>query len=161
MQKATGTGRCYIFSEDYVSHPCEAAFASDIVIHNSLDAGTAGMECALTGIPTLLLDKNGWRKSQLYKAGKGKVVFNDLITLWDELNNHWNNKTNPDFGDWSLIINDLDPFRDGKATKRMSKYLSWIIECFNEGLDRGAALEVAANRYAKQWGNDKIQKISV
>ena len=62
----------------------------------------------------------------------------------------------PGFGDWSPIINDLDPFRDGKAAQRMGNYLNWLIQGFDEGLGRNDVMENATEKYRKQWGNDKV-----
>ena len=65
----------------------------------------------------------------------------------------------PGFGDWSPIIDDLDPFRDGKAAQRMGNYLNWLIQGFEKGLDRGTNLEETAERYRKQWGADKVLSV--
>ena len=62
----------------------------------------------------------------------------------------------PGFGDWTSIIDELDPFRDGKAAYRMGNYLNQLISGFEKGLDRKAILENAAEIYAKEWGSDKI-----
>ena len=58
--------------------------------------------------------------------------------------------------EWSSIIDDLDPFRDGKAALRMGNYLKWLIQGFEEGLDKDAVMADAAENYRKQWGNDKV-----
>jgi len=60
------------------------------------------------------------------------------------------------FGDWSSIINDLDPFRDGNAAKRMGDYLHWLVQGFEEGLERETVMANAAEKYRKLWGNDKV-----
>ena len=60
------------------------------------------------------------------------------------------------FGDWSSIVNDLDPFRDGLAAKRIGTYLNWMIKDFDAGFDREDVLKRAAKRYAEAWGSDKV-----
>ena len=60
------------------------------------------------------------------------------------------------FGDWASIIDDLDPFRDGMAAFRMGTYLEWLIEGFENNLDREVIMANAAGRYKKQWGTDKV-----
>ena len=53
-------------------------------------------------------------------------------------------------------MNDLDPFRDGLAAKRIGDYLNWMIKDFDAGFDREAVLIRAAKRYAEKWGSDKV-----
>ena len=162
LNEAIQTGRCYFNEEsDYSggknlkSRPAEAALASDIAIHQCLYAGSAGLEAALAGIPTLLFDRYGMKHSQLYKLGVGKVVFTDRSVMWDALREHWDKEPIPGFGDWSPIIDDLDPFRDGKAAYRMTTYLHWLLEGFKQGVERETILADVAERYANEWGDDK------
>jgi hypothetical protein len=69
---------------------------------------------------------------------------------------HWKKKPILGFGDWSPILDDLDPFRDGKAAYRITTYLNWLLEGFNQGRDRETILSDAAERYSQKWGADKI-----
>ena len=62
----------------------------------------------------------------------------------------------PLIGDWSPIIDDLDPFRDGKAVYRMNAFLNYLLEGFKQDLARDDALQMAAERYASDWGDDKV-----
>ena len=66
VDKAIGTGRCHIFlstdeviKKNFIHPPALAALASDIAVHDSLVAGTAGVEAALTGTPTVFFDNYG------------------------------------------------------------------------------------------------------
>ena len=163
LDEAIQTGRCYFNDEsDYIggkklnSRPAEAALASDLAIHQCLYAGSAGLEAALAGIPTLLFDRYGMKHSQLYKLGVGKVVFNNRNSMWDALKEHWMKGPIQGFGDWTPIIDDLDPFKDGKAVYRMTTYLHWLLEGFKQGVQRETILADAAERYANDWGEDKI-----
>ena len=158
FENAIATGRCNIFmAEASAIPPSVAALASDIAIHGCVWAATAGFEAALTGVPTLLLDPDNWRVSQLYQLGEGKVVFQTWNHLWETLQEHWSTPAGvPGFGDWSSLIAELDPFRDGKAAERMGTYLHWLIQGFEQGLGREVIMADAAERYCKQWGNDKV-----
>jgi hypothetical protein len=159
MEQAIETGRCYLFDQDYVATPAEAAMASDIAIHDNLCAGTAGLEAALAGTPTLMLDRYGWHRSRIYKLGE-KVVFQGLPLLWEALMEHWNKQAIPGFGDWSPIMDEFDPFRDGQAAHRMGTYLHWLIQGYEKGQDREVILADAAAKYCKQWGQDKVVQMS-
>ena len=156
LEQAIETGRCYLFDQDYITTPAEAAMASDITIHDSLWAGTAGLEAALAGTPTLMLDRYGWHRSRIYKLGEKSVVFLEWQHLWEALMEHWNKRKIPGFGDWSPIIDEFDPFRDGKAAHRMGTYLHWLIQGYEKGQDREVILADAAEKYCKRWGRDKV-----
>ena len=134
-----------------------AGLSSDICVSGHLGGGTAPLECAIAGLPTLLIDREGCPESKLYELPEGKVIFKDWPSAIDAIMLHFNTPGGMDgFGDWSSIINDLDPFRDGYGAKRMGNYLHWLIQGFEEGLDRDAVMADAAEKYRKQWGNDKV-----
>ncbi|MFA7677124.1 MAG: hypothetical protein WCY34_03025, partial [Candidatus Omnitrophota bacterium] len=110
----------------------------------------------LAGVPTLLIDREGWPVSSLYKLGE-KVVFTDWSSLWRICQDHWRTPGGvPGFGDWSLMLEELDPFRDGHAAQRIGTYLQWLLEGFKSGLKRDEVLAQAACRYAQTWGKDKV-----
>lgn len=163
LEEAEKTGRCYIFESGKLAGsfpPAIASIASDVTIHGHLCAATAGLEAALSGAPTILMDREGWPKSKLYNLELGKVVFNKWDTLWDALQEHMNSVNGmPGFGDWSSMIDELDPFRDGKASDRMGTYLKWILEGFKDKKSRDNILADAAERYCKKWGYDKVVSI--
>ena len=163
LARAEATGRCYVYQGQGITGsypPAAAALASDIAIHGHLVAGTAGMESALAGVPVLLLDREGWSASPLYQLGVGKVVFNDWEGLWEACCQHWSTGEGVQgFGDWTPMLDALDPFRDGRAAERMGTYIQWLIEDFRAGLDRDTVMANAAERYCSSWGDDKITRI--
>ena len=95
--------------------------------------------------------------SKLYDLGIGTVIFHDWQKLWDNLEKHWKNSPIPRFGDWSQIIGDMDPFRDGMAAKRITSYLACLLDGYNKGLDRDSIMSKAAEKYSKEWGSDKVK----
>ena len=161
LEEAIKSGRCILFEESgrhtTSSPPLLGGLASDVCIHGHLSAGTAALECALEGRPTLLIDREGCHESKLYELPKDKVIFKNWDDAIDAMMEHLQTPNGiPKFGDWSPIIEDLDPFRDGKAAQRMGNYLNWLIQGFEQGLDKEVILSDAAERYAKEWGNDKV-----
>ena len=161
LDKAISTGRCYIFDESgrhtTSAPPVLAGLASDVCIHGHLSAGTAALECALEGIPTLLIDREGAKNSKLYELPKGKVIFQDWPSAIDALMEYFNSPDeSSNFGDWSSIIDELDPFRDGMAANRMGTYLKWLIDGYDNNLEREVIMINAANKYKKIWGDDKV-----
>ena len=57
------------------------------------------------------------------------------------------------------MLDELDPFRDGRAAERMGTYLQWLIEGFRDGRDREAIMADAAERYCTTWGSDKVTQV--
>lgn len=164
LKRAEATGRCVVFEEGPLqgaSPPAVAALAADLMIHGHLNAATAGLDAALAGVPTVLMDRLGWSISPLYRLGVGRVVFTEWASLWKACLEHWNRPGGiPGFGDWSDMLDELDPFRDGRAAERMGAYLGWLLEGFQGGLDRGTVMADAAERYSARWGKDKIAHVN-
>lgn len=158
FENAIATGRCHVFmAEASGIPPAIAALSSDVAIHGSVWAATAAIEASLTGTQTLLIDHDNWHMSQLYQLGKEKVIFQSWQDLWDTLLDHWKIPQGiQGLGDWSLLLDELDPFRDGKAAERMGNYLHWLIQGFEEGLDKEVIMADAAERYGRQWGTDMV-----
>lgn len=165
LEKAEKTGRCIVLEGDGILKsnypPALGALAADVAIHGDMHAGTAGIEAALAGVPTLLLDKSGWPDSKLYELGKNKIVFDDWESLWLCCEDFWRSNCKiENFGDWSHLLNDLDPFRDGRAAERTGTYLKWLVDGYNAGQSRENILSDAAQRYTEIWGHDKITSIN-
>jgi hypothetical protein len=160
LEEVKATGRCYVFDVGPVQGsypPAVAALASDVAIHEFLSSGTAGLESALCGVPTLLLDREGWPLSNLYELGVGKVVFTEWQDLWEACNGYRKASGSFDgFGKWTPLLDEIDPFRDGRAAERMGTYLKWLMDGFRAGLPRNTIMADAAERYCQLWGDDKI-----
>ena len=74
-------------------------------------------------------------------------------SLWTAASEHWSRPGGvPGFADWSALLPELDPFRDGRAAERTGAYLAWLREGLDAGVGRERALSDAAERYTKQWG---------
>jgi len=164
MEEAQSTGRCYIFLDGVIQGsvpPALAALIADVAVHDGITSPTAGMESAFCGTPTLLLDNEGWPVSNLYVLGIDKVMFNNWEVLWAAYREYLNSyKGVPGFGDWSPVLNEIDPFRDGQAARRIGTYLEWLLEGFRSGLNKETIMADAAERYCKQWGHDKIVSVT-
>jgi hypothetical protein len=161
LHAAELTKRGYVYEEsgrDVTSAPpVLAALVADVCVHGHLCAGTAALECALAGLPTLLIDREGVPDSKLQELPRGKVVFHDWPEAIDAVMEHFERPGGiPGFGDWSFVIGKLDPFQDGLAAKRIGDYLSWLVDGFERGLNRDAVMARASDRYAAIWGNDKV-----
>lgn len=165
MSKLESCGRCFIFEDGLMQGsypPAVAAKAADIAIHGHLHASTAGIEAALAGIPTVLLDREGWPSCPLYAYDtEDKIIFHSWEQLWPILSQHLKRPGGvTGFADWSKLLDMFDPFGDGHAAERIGNYLSWIMDSLRAGDSRNKALADAAQRYAEKWGKDKVVAIN-
>jgi len=166
LTAAEKTGRCLVLEGRGAGYASStpvllAGLASDVVIHGHLAAGTAALECVLSGIPTALIDREGAPESKLYELPTGKVRFANWEEAVESLMTHFRAKNGvSDFGIWDeTFLREMDPFRDDKGGARMGEYLQWLIDGFDRGQDRQRILEEAASRYRDRWGEDKVVSI--
>lgn len=165
LKELESRGRCFVF-ESGVAHgaypPVVAAKAADIAIHGHLCAMTAGVEAALAGIPTVLLDREGWPSCPFYSYGvEEKIIFRSWESLWPILIQYLKHPGSvPGFADWSGLLDMLDPFRDGRAAQRIANYLSWIMDGLRMGYSREQVFSDAAQCYTQIWGEDKVISIN-
>mgnify|MGYP004264080921 CR=1 FL=1 len=61
-----------------------------------------------------------------------------------------------EFGNWSNVVDQFDPFRDGKAAYRIGTFKKWLLEGLNQRKNRDIIIKNAVDRYANIWGNDKV-----
>ena len=163
LDRAVATGRCKVFLDSgrYTSKipPLLAALSSDLCIHGHLSAGTAGLESALAGVPTILIDREQSVHSKLRQLPHGIVRFNDWNEAIYAMNIYFqDNQINKEFGNWDSVLDDLDSFRDGLGSQRMGNYLNNLLEGMNSGMNKDQAMERAAEIYSNEWGVDKIRE---
>ena len=162
LEAALKTGRCYLFEGGPVLSsfpPAIAAMSADLAIHGHLSSPTAALEASLTGTPTLLLDREGWSVSPLYELGEGQTVFRDWDSLWMAVLEKRTNQKASYIGDWSPMLERLDPFRDSFGAARMGNFVKAVFEDLKRGAPKRDALENAAQVYRKKWGEDKVLRV--
>jgi hypothetical protein len=161
LDAAVKTGRCYVFDEGEIQSPfppAMASLASDIAIQEMLSSGSAGLESALGGTRTIVMDFEGWPQSPLYRLGPD-VVFQDWENAWQACSEYFKDPSSrPGLGDWSTMIDDLDPFHDGLAAYRMSGYLKELLEGLRRSEPPLDLMNRVAENYARRWGKDKVKR---
>lgn len=158
---AQKTGRCYVYSSTgkYQSNVPSilAALSSDICIHSHLYAGTAALECAFIGKPTIMIDREGHPYDVLYNSGINESIFRNWGDVIYVLNEYFTSKyTNNNLGNLSPLISAVEPFRDGKGAFRMGSYIQNLLRELELCKDRETALSNAAEIYAKKWGENNV-----
>lgn len=159
LEQAEGTGRCFRIPNEFGSLPSSAAFAADITVTTGLSLPATLIESVLAGCRGIHYDITNIKpfEKELYEWGCERVVFNDVDRMIAACKRY---KENPELeaclGDFSEHINELDPFRDGRAGQRVGTYIRWCLEGFDAGLDREAVLQQANTKYAEMWSADKV-----
>lgn len=151
---AKETGRFkFIYGKNFSA--VEAAKYSDFSV--GIGISTAVLEAVLSGRRGIHCDLTKQYSHPYYKWGYKKIIFDNIGELISALK-IYKDETNKvsDLGDWSFLVNQIDPFRDGKTWKRINLYISWLIEAFDKGLLRDEALQYANQLYKEKWGEDKV-----
>ena len=159
--QAEDTGRCYRLPDELGTQPSLAGFASDMAVSIGNTLSSALIEVVLTGTRGIYYDCTNLRpyEGKLYEWGHEKVIFDDIDKMMEALKRFKENPdSEPEVGDWSSHIDELDPFRDGRGADRIGTYMRWLLEGFNKGRSRDEAVEEANKLYADMWGGDKIMR---
>ena len=67
-----------------------------------------------------------------------------------------NPAANPSLGDATPILDQLDPFRDGKASQRIGEFVAWYLEKLDGDSNSDDAVRYATDKYAEKWGANKV-----
>ncbi len=138
-----GTHRNIIF-------PAEAALSADMAIGHSVGA-TAGLEAALAGVRCILLNPYGMRDDNTTLYEQADVVYPSMATALEAIRDFRSGVPDSDgIGDWSPIIGQYDPFRDGRAGHRMRELLERLVlreSAKAAALSRNAPVNVELNAF--------------
>ena len=155
LKEAIKTDRCIRLEDEWGRFPSDASMGADMAVGVSISS--AVIEAVIGGCRGIHYDMTRLKAHEFYKWGYERIIFDDLERMMAAIKRYKENPANePALGDWSLYMDQLDPFRDGRGGERMGTYMRWLMEAFDNGKDRGAAILYANGRYARQWGEDKI-----
>jgi hypothetical protein len=158
VEQALKTGRIHILPS--TASPSDAAIVSDFSV--GYLTYSAIVTSALNGARVLYLENNEINEPQksyctLHSLGPNRCVFNDFDSMKRAVQEYISNpQSNPVLGDVTPVLDDLDPFRDGKAGERIGEYISWYLSEIDKGVSREDALNLATQKYADKWGADKV-----
>ena len=75
--------------------------------------------------------------SIFHSLGPNRCVFYDPESLKEAVLGYSNNpESNSYLGDISPILDQLDPFRDGKASQRIGEYVAWYLDSLDQNLSK-------------------------
>jgi len=152
-------GFCYLVKEPFQKMPLLYASISNFVVAASSVYPSALMDCVLNkkmGVFCDLVNLKSVEK-QWYKWGESKVIFKDASDVSKKIIEFKSGTSNSKyFGDWSDKKDLLDPYQDNLGSERVEKYLNFLLEGFNKKLSNSEAILAANNKFAENWGKDKI-----
>jgi hypothetical protein len=123
---AEATGRYMELSHGSVRNivfPAEAALAADVVMGHTVGA-TAPLEAALAGARAILLNPYGMKTENDALYAKADIVYPSLDAALEAIRDYREGKPErAGLGDWSSILPQFDPFRDGQAGRRLRSLL--------------------------------------
>jgi hypothetical protein len=159
VQEAMDSGRLFVI--DKGASPADAALLTDFSV--GITSISAIAVAGLQGARVLFLDYEKMDQGKLkpycifHSLGPKRCVFYDPESLKEAVLGYFNDpESNPLLGDVSSILDQLDPFRDGKASQRIGEYVTWYIENLSKNLSKDEALRKATKKYAEKWGEDKV-----
>jgi len=143
------------------SSPADAALLSDFAI--GVTAISALVVSALQGARIIFLDyeriDQGPQKEYcvLHSLGLNRCVFYEPELMRRAIVDYFENpKANPCLGDAKPVLDQLDPFRDGKASQRIGEFVAWYLEELDNGSNSDDAVRCATDKYSGKWGADKV-----
>ena len=155
MDAAEATGRWINLPDPYGRMPSDASRAADMSV--GIGMSSAVSEAAAAGRRGISCDLSAEREHPFYAWGYEKVVFDNLDRMMAAIKRYKEDPgSEPGLGDFSNMMDQVDPFHDGRAGERAGVYVRWLLEGFDEGKDRDAAIGHANERYAREWGSNKV-----
>ena len=129
IQKAKATGRYLelmkgVHRNDI--YPTEAALVADLCVGHKFGA-TAALEAAIAGVRTVLL--NPYKTSSLWDSilAEADIEYGTIESLMEAIACYRSGGAEQQaIGDWSKILHEFDPYRDGKATIRLRSHVENI-----------------------------------
>ena len=125
--------------------PAVVGMASDLAV--GLGISSAAAECYFAGTLAFHADLTGFLNNEFAIRGFGKVVFRDVESLREAIQDCIGNGTQEKYEEYKNIYRMLDPFQDGKAYKRVGFVLRNLQDLLSQGLSREEAVGVAHDRY--------------
>lgn len=129
IQAAKATGRYLELAEGVHRndiYPTEVALVADLCISHKGGA-TAAIEAALTGVRTVLLNTIGAKTVWDAVYAQADIEYGTIESLMEAIACYRSGVAEQQtIGDWSKILHEFDPYRDGKATIRLRSHVENI-----------------------------------
>ncbi|MEM1156917.1 MAG: hypothetical protein AAF649_02955 [Verrucomicrobiota bacterium] len=160
-ERAQNTGRCLILGDEHELSsifPSQAAVLADVCV-SLLIGSTAAMEAALSGKPSCLLDRHNFMDHPLREIDKtDHLIFESWNDLQVQIDKVKNGELEPsDLGNWKDVMEDLDPFRDGKSVERFGACVAATREFLGAGETGERLLSLLKEDFETKWGVENVR----
>ena len=155
MERAEATGRWVNLDHVDGRLPSDASRVADMSV--AMGISSTIFEAAAAGGRGIHCDVTKLLSHPFYDWGYEKVVFTGVEPMMVALKRFKADPASePDLGNFSQRMEQVDPYHDGGAGERIGCYIRWLLDAFEAGQDREAALQQANERYGQRWGADKV-----
>lgn len=159
LEEAQRTGRCMRLGNIEGRLPSDASQVADMSV--GVGISSAVMEAAIAGKRGIHWDPTGVLPPVFYPWGRERIIFEDINRLVTTLRCYKGDPaSDPFLGDFSPILNQMDPFLDGHSGNRVGCYIRWLLEGFDAGCSKDEAIQQANSKYANDFGQDKIIQLT-
>lgn len=124
--------------------PAFVGMASDLVV--SLGISTTSAECHFAGTLAFHADLCGIVNNDFGNRGLGKIVFRDIDSLKEAIQNCIEEGTFQRYQEAVEINSMLDPFQDGKAYQRVGRVLKHLQDMLMQGESRENVIQSVKQR---------------
>ena len=152
FDKSLKTKRCYIVEDPFQKIPSYYSKICNFSIGLSTWIPSALIECVVNNSKGIFLDYPNIKKFEIdfFKNNNDEIIFSDLDNMINKLKLYKKNPhDNKKLGSWDKIINDLDPYRDGRGAERIGFFIKILSQGFDKKLDINENIKNAKLEFSK------------
>lgn len=148
-------GRCVVLGDRGGVMPSTVATAADVSV--GIGISSAITESLLAGQRAVYCDVTGYRSAPHYDWAPGRVLFPDPEGTVSALRAFRRGEEGARrVGDPGEDVEELDPFRDGRASARAGWVVGELYRHLGEGADPTAARREVTRSYGDRWGGSAV-----
>lgn len=157
LEELEGEGRCVVLGDRGEVLPTTVAAASDISV--GIGISSAITEALIAGERAVYCDLTRYQAAPQYRWGLDRVLFTTMEGTLDALKRFRRGEPRA-AAEVGLPrprdLDQLDPFRDEQAHRRVGKNIGRLLRRLQSGCDPEQALSDVAGHYASDWDTDKV-----
>jgi hypothetical protein len=154
LKKLIDEKKCFVVPDQLGSSPLLATYNTDIVVSTGIYMSTALLETIIYKNRGVFFDYAYAKKElkSIYSWGYNKVIFDNKDIMFNHILNFKAKKESYlNIGDWSEYITNIVSFDDHSSYKRISNYISWIMQGYQNGLSKDKIINRANQKYSENY----------
>ena len=107
----------------------------ELVVSTSFYTPTALLECVINNVRGVFIDYSNLKSVSriLYNKNYKNIVFSDISEMLAKLKKFRNDPLrHKEFGCWSKVIDNLDPFQDNEGSVRVGCFIKTLLDGFKK-----------------------------